>query len=272
MDLKVTKERFNEHWTYDWIKYIAFILVAVMFVSLLFSVTARKLTDSEELRIVVYSKYCSVIEPYETNDDPRDYILSLNLTGSEYLDNEYAFYPYGNSPEEKQAAQAKLEADQMMNNIDLLLLPMINANYTGSKNDYFDKDDNIVAFSQTFEYHAGVGFYIPLDEVIQNEVQKCNQAAIELQNLFNEKPEYFYWCNRVTPNSDMTDIFVHDATARPYGINLNALNRAKVNAFIHEEDLVTGNEESLYAMGIRKDCNSHAESIAFLNWFIKNYA
>ena len=70
----------------------------------------------------------------------------------------------------------------------------------------------------------------------------------------------------------MTDIYVHDSESRPYGINLNALNRSKVNAFIHEEDLITGTEESLYAMGIRKDCNSHAESIAFINWFIKNYA
>lgn len=266
MDLKVTKERFSEHWTYDWIKYLAFVIAAILFVNLLFSVTARKLTDKEELRIVVYSKYISNMTAYETKDDLRDYILDLNLTDSEYLDNEYGFYNYGNSIEEKNAAKAKVEADQMMDIIDVLLLPLI------SDKDYFDDEGNIVEFGLSFEYLAGVGFYIPLDELIDNECEKNNPAALELKNLLETHPEYFYWCNRVTPNSDMTDIHVHDETIRPYGINLNGLNSAKVNAFIHEVDIVTGNEESLYAMGVRKECQSHAESVAFLNWFIKNYA
>ena len=264
MDLKITKERFNEHWTYDWVKYIVFIIVAFAYVSLLFSVTARKLTDSEELRIVVYSKHASGLVSYQTQEDPRDYILSLNLADSEYLDNEYAFYAYGNSIEEKQAAQAKLEADQMMNIIDILLLPVLP--------EYFDEEGNILGFSQGFEYQVGVGFYIPLDELIESEVQKGNQAAIELKQTFIEHPEYLYCCNRTTPNSDMTDIYVHDETIRPYGINLNALDRSKVSTFVHEEDIVTGSEECPYAMGVRKDCSSYAESVAFLNWFIKNYA
>ena len=266
MNLKVTKERFSEHWTYDWIKYLSFIIVAILFVNLLFSVTARRLSDKEELRIVVYSRHVSNLTAYETEENLRDYILGLNLQDSIYLDNEYAFYPYGNTTEEKNAAVAKFEADQMMNVIDVLLLPLI------SDKDYFDDDGKIVAFTQTFEYMAGVGFYISLDQLIASECEKGNVAALELKGYLETNPEYFYWCNRVTPNTDMTDIHVHDETIRPYGINLNGLNRSKVNAFVQESDIITGNEESLYAMGIRADSQSHAEAIAFLNWFIKNYA
>ena len=29
MDLKITKKRFEEHWAYDWIKYIAVVLVCI---------------------------------------------------------------------------------------------------------------------------------------------------------------------------------------------------------------------------------------------------
>lgn len=266
MNLKVTKERFSEHWTYDWVKYLAFVIVAILFVNLLFSVTARRLTDKEELRIVTYSKYVSNLTAYETNDDLRDYILGLNLSDSEYLDNEYAFYNYGNSLEEKNAAKSKLEADDMMDIIDVLLLPVL------SDKDYFDDEGNIVEFSQSFEYMAGVGFYISLDELIDSECEKGNPAALELKDLLETHPEYFYCCKRVTPNSDMTDSYVHDETERPYGIKLNALNRTKVNTFVYETEIFTGNEDSPYAMGIRKESQSHAESIAFLNWFIKNYA
>ncbi len=268
MDLRVTKERFNEHWTYDWVKYVAFIIVAIAFVSLFFSITARRLTDTEELRIVAYSKYSSYFRAYETNDDPRDYILGLELEGSEYLDNEFCFYDYGTTPEGAQAAMANLEAEKEMNTIDLLTLPVMP--------EYFKEENGEMVldggYTTSFDFHVGFGFYAPLDEVIESEIAKGNTAAVELKATLDAHPEYLYSCARRTPSNDYKDYHYNDTEIRPYGIDLNALNKSKVNALVYDYEVMTDLENCNYAMGIRKDCGSYSESIAFMNWFLKNYA
>ena len=138
MDLKVTKQRFNEHWTYDWVKYICFILLAIFAVSLVFSVTARRLTDTEELKIIVYSKYGNPFESYNTDEDLRDYVISQNLESSKYLDNKIEYYYYENGFDMRQAASAKLEADKKMGGIDILLLPTLN--------DYYDEQGQLQSY------------------------------------------------------------------------------------------------------------------------------
>lgn len=264
MDLRVTKERFNEHWTYDWVKYVSFILVAIAIVSLLFSLTERKLTDVEELRIVTYSKFNGQIQAYNTNDDLRDYILSQNLENSEYLDNEICYYAYSTTPEELQAAQANLEAELTMGNVDVLLLPVLP--------NYFDEEGNLLEYARKFEYFVGVGQYVSLDEVIELEIAKNNPAAIELKETLEAHPEYNYSCMRKTPNSTETDEYIHDAEVKNYGINLNALNLSKVNTFVCDNDLLVGLEPCNYAIGILKDSGSYSEAICFINWFVKNYS
>lgn len=264
MDLRITKERFNEHWTYDWVKYILFVLVAIAIVSLLFAVTARRLTDAEELKIIVYSKHNGYLQSFKTKDDLRDYILSQNLSESEYLDNDVCYYAYGNDIEEKQAAQGKFDADESMGIIDVVVLPVLPK--------YFDDDGNLLEYMRKFEYYAGVGKFIPLDEAIESEVAKNNPAAIELKQTLAEHPEYYYKCAMITPNKDENGEHVHDSEIRNFGINLNALDLSKVNTLVYEDDLVTGLEPSNYALGVIKDSESHAEAICFINWFIKNYA
>ncbi len=263
MDLKVTKQRFNEHWTYDWVKYLCFVLVAIALVSLVFSVTARRLTDAEELKIVFYSTHNDVLYPYNTGEDLRDYILAQNIADSEYLDNKVEYYAFGTTFADKQVASAKLEADNNMGGVDILLLPILP--------EYFDEDGELLSFLNTFEYFVGVDYFIPIDEVIELEIAKNNPIAVELKAIFEEHPEYFYQCVKKTPNNEQTDTIIHDSTVRNYGINLNSFDLDKVNTLVYDNYELIGEEKSLYAFGIRRGSASYAESLCFINWFIQNY-
>lgn len=55
MDAKITKQRLSRLLSYDWIKIVAFALVAVLFWSLIFTMTATKITPSQQFTVFNYT-------------------------------------------------------------------------------------------------------------------------------------------------------------------------------------------------------------------------
>lgn len=59
MDSKITKQRLNDHFSYDWMKYFGLIFAVIFLFSLVFTMTAPRLSKGQQLDIFLIGKYYS---------------------------------------------------------------------------------------------------------------------------------------------------------------------------------------------------------------------
>lgn len=273
MDLKITKKRINEHLAYDWTKYLAIILVCVFVMSLFYIVSTRRLTDKQELKVVVYGQFVGKFDSSHKNY-LSDAVLEFD---SEYVDTVIDYYATKDDIYSQQAASLKTDASFTMG-VDMYVLPMLdgliddNGLFVGS---FFDKDEQGKATNMkvdaalTINYRIGRNYFITIEELIELD----NPEAKKLKDTYLLHPEYFYHSERVVAwDEDPENMYdyVHKVDGiKAYGINLNKLNLAKTTGLVNDE---LSTKECNYVLGVARNSMSHTEAIAFLNWFIETYA
>ncbi len=291
MDLKLTKKRIGDHLTYDWTKYVALLVVCVLAVSLFFNIFARRLTDKEELKVVLFGKYVSEFE-----ETYLDYMKGATaLFDSTYVDTTIEYFASQDDYYAEKAATAKIEAELLGSGMgaDVLVLPIVeglldengdmfdeNGNRVGGT--YFDTDKTIKDFAPySFNYRVGRNYFIPIDEVIESEIQKGNPLAVELKNKLSNN-DYYYCCQRIAADDENPDqprdLPVYDEHGKiikaNFGIDLNKLDTSKTAQLISDRGVSSDDTSFVcnYVIGIRRESLSHAEAICFLNWLIDCYA
>lgn len=276
MDLRITKKRFEEHWVYDWIKYIAVILVCVFAVTLFYQVTNRQLNDKEEVRIVLFGQYIGEFEPYKTGEDFNEYMSDVQLEDSSYLDYSVHAFAKLDRDESYRASTIKLNGERELGRADIFILPKIDGDT------YLDKDGNIKdGASYTFDMYVGMHrYFIPIDELIDEEKRNGNPVAVELEQKL-EAADYYYNC--VSKSVDASDrnknVEMYTETVnndgvtpipRNYGIDLGKLDKAKT-VYLIRDDAEVATTTCNYALGVKRSSGSYAEVVCFLNWFLDNY-
>lgn len=285
MDLKITKKRFEEHWAYDWIKYIAVVLVCIFVVSLFYKVTYRRLSDKEELRMVFFGTYVGELHPYNTEEDFNAYMKDLEIPDSDYLDYTVQSFQMLERDESFDAATISLDGEREYNKADIYILPQIDGNT------YLDENGEIkIGAGYTFDMYVGMHqYFVPIDELIALEKQKGNPVAFELEQKLIANNYYYNAPSRSVDASlkkydKITEVYtetengelmaVDDVNARPvfrnYGIDLNKLDPTKTIHLIRD-DADTANTACKYVLGVKKTSGSYSEAVCFINWFIDNY-
>lgn len=277
MDLKLTKKRINEHLAYDWTKYLAVIFVCIFVVTLFYVVSARRMNDKEEFNVTLYGRFTGKLDPSYEN-----YLAEITKEyDSEYVSTVVNYYASRDDVYSEQAASAKIEATFKMAP-DVLILPVLDGliGEDGNlKGTYFEENNSLkygAAF--TFDFRVGKNYFIPVDEVIESELKKGNPAAIELKAMLDAHPEFYYNSQRVAANDEDPyhpyNQIGNNGEQSNFGINLNKLDVSKTSKLISDELLLAGEvaKECKYVVGIKRDSQSHAEAICFLNWFVKQYS
>lgn len=275
MDLKITKKRFEEHWVYDWIKYIAVVILCVFVVSLFYQVTNRKLKDEEEVRVVLFGTYIGELQAYNTDQNFNRYMKSVGLEDSKYLDYSMHGFAKLERKESFDASVIKLDGERELGLADIFILPKIDGNT------YLDENGEIKeGAGYTFDMYVGMHrYFIPIDELISQEKAKGNPVATILEQKLIENSNYYYNCASKSVDASMTkydqvtELYTDtDELGNPiyknYGIDLNSLSQAR---YLIRDDSDKANPVCNYVLGVKKNSKSHAEALCFINWFIDNY-
>ncbi|MBQ2714052.1 MAG: hypothetical protein IJF76_00275 [Clostridia bacterium] len=277
MDLKISKKRISEHLSYDWTKYLIIIIVCSLVMSLFYMVTARRLTDLEELKIVVYGQYVGKFE-----STYKDYLDDATSEfDSSYIDTVVEYYATKDDLYSQQAASIKTDASFTMG-VDVFVLPTLKGliDDNGKKlksGSFFVCDEQGKASymkedaALTFNYRIGRNYFISIEELLLEN--KENPEVVKLKGFFENYPEYFYKSERVVawdedPNNLYDYVHIDDGI-KSYGINLGKLNLSKTTELVNDELNV---KECNYVLGVVRGSMSHLEAVCFLNWFIETYA
>lgn len=278
MDLRITKKRFEEHWVYDWIKYIAVIFVCIFVVSLFYQVTTRRLNDKEELRIVLFGTYIGELEAYNTQKDFNGYMQEVELENSTFLDYSVQRFAKLNTDDAYQASTIKLDGEKDLNRADIFVLPKIDGDT------YLDKDGIMKdGASYTFDMYVGkFHYFIPVDELINLEKQNGNPVAFELEEKLKTR-DYYYNCSSKSVDSTLTkydkitEVYTETVNNdgvtpifRNYGIDLGKLDKTKTVHLIRD-DAEVATTTCNYVLGVKRSSESYAEAVCFINWFLDNY-
>ena len=276
MDLRITKKRFEEHWLYDWIKYIAVIFLCIFIVSFFYQVTTRRLNDKEELRIVFFGTYIGELEAYNTKKDFYEYMKEVELKDSSFLDCSVEKFAKLNTEDAYQASTIKLDGEKDLNVADIYFLPKIDG-------DTYLNEDGLLKDGANYTFDMYVGkyrYFIPIDELIKDEKDNGNPVAFELeQKLLTD--DYYYNCKSKSVDTTLitydkiTEVYTDvdgdgNPISRNYGIDLSKLDKTKTVHLIRDEaGLAT--TVCNYVLGVKRSSGSYAEAICFINWFIDNY-
>ena len=288
MDLKITKKRFEAHWAYDWIKYIAVILICVLVVPFFYQVTTYQLKDKEELRLVFFGNYVGELKAYNTKQGLNEYIKSVGLNDSVYLD--HSFHPFAklDDSDAYEAATIKLEGEKELDRADIFVLPKID------KGTYLTDVGSIKdGAGYTFDMYVGMHrYFIPIDELVQIECDRGNPVAIELKAKLQSN-DYYYNCASRSVDASLTkfDVITEVYTEtigdngvidvknpnaenliikRNFGIDLNKLDTTK-SIHLIRDDADTAKTVCNYVLGVKRTSGSYAEAVCFINWLIDNY-
>lgn len=273
MDLKITKKRISEHLAYDWTKYLAIILVCVFVMSLFYIASTRRLTDKQELKIVVYGQFVGKFN----NSYPTYLKNATSLFDTEYVDTVIEYYATKDDIYSQQAASVKTEASFTMGT-DIYVLPvlegLIDANGMKKEDGSFflkGEDDSLCMKEDaalTFNYRIGRNYFITVEELIES--YESLPEAQKLKAFFESHPEYFYKSQRIVAwdEEPFHDQIANDGVVKTYGIDLNKLNLAKTTELVNKEG---STKECNYVLGVVRNSMSHKEAICFLNWFIETY-
>lgn len=158
MDNRLTKKRFNEHMSYDWLKYVCIILAVILFWVLLFSMGKTKLKTSEIFDICVVSKYNSdeefnVLQKEILNE--TSFIADSNLI--HFLRGEKHLSDY-------------LYARQIAKQGDLFILDNTPVEYTEKGELKKDEYGNILSQKSFFLEYVDTGLFKPIDTFLEEGV------------------------------------------------------------------------------------------------------
>jgi len=93
MDAKITKKRLNELLSYDWIKIIALAVAGVILWSLIFTMTAVRLSVGQQFKIFMYYDVTTGDKFNDFTEDLTDNVLSfdiLNFSYEQLLSDSYS--------------------------------------------------------------------------------------------------------------------------------------------------------------------------------------
>lgn len=91
MNLRVTKERLNDHLSYDWWKYIAILVASIFLWSLLFTMTSPRLTSDKKMELFF------IMDGYDANGAERVRAKLYNYLPQDFVD--LSFFNYSASDE-----------------------------------------------------------------------------------------------------------------------------------------------------------------------------
>lgn len=158
MNNKMTSKRFNEHMSYDWLKYVCIILAVILFWVLLFSIGSAKLKTSEIFEICIASRYQYVKEFDKLNDEilsETSFIQDSSI--AHYIHKEKNFYDliYG-----------KITTKQG----DLFIFDDTKTEYAEDGSLKKDEYGNIISQKNLFLEYIDNGLFQPLDELIEKGI------------------------------------------------------------------------------------------------------
>lgn len=86
MDLRVTKERLNDHLSYDWWKYIAILVASIFFWSLIFTMTSPRLTSDKKMEVFF------IVDGYDADGAERVHARLYDYLSQDFVDLSFNSY------------------------------------------------------------------------------------------------------------------------------------------------------------------------------------
>ena len=263
MDTRITKERYKAHLEYDWFKYLLIILCAVLFFTLIYTMTSPKLSPSEEFEILIHTYY------YDNKklDEIKGELLNVMSSGNNDVKN-VAFYCYTNNDINSMDviySDVEYEYRIMYDYPDVTIVPTLSTHIEQ------DGDGNyhyVFLHGYSFEYLASYDKYIPIDEFLTAQINAGNTLAKSVYDRLIENDLLFSLRRVEYPNDASAECVYIDDEAKYWGIDLNKFNLDKLETLITD-----GKPNSFnYVLGIMKATENPAEVVIFLDFMITNYA
>ena len=266
MDTRITKERYKAHLEYDWFKYLLIILCAVLFFTLIYTMTSPKLSPREEFEILIHTPYYNGTKL----DEMKAELLDMMSAGNKDVKNvQINCYTNENiNSQEKIYSDIEYEYRMMYDYPDVTITPTITKhiekNGDGSSRYVF-------LHGYSFEYMASHDKYVQVDEFLTEQINKGNTLAESVYTRLIEKGLLFSLRRVDYPDkADDQEIKYIDDEAKYWGIDLNKFDLNKLETLI--TDGITTPNTFNYVLGIMKSTENAQEVVIFLDYMVTNYA
>lgn len=267
MDARITKERYKAHLEYDWFKYLLIILCAVLFFTLIYTMTSPKLSPREEFEILIHTPYSDGTKL----DEMKAELLDMMSAENKDVKN-VTFYCYTNNDiNSKDVIYSNVEYEyrMMYNYPDVTITPTLNTHAEKGEDGSYHY---VFLHGYSFEYMASYDKYVPVDEFLTAQINRGNALAESVYARLVEKGLLFS-LRRVEYQKDAADEPVYiDDEAKYWGIDLNKFNLDKLETLITDGRPTDTPNTFNYVLGIMKETENPAEVVIFLDYMINNYA
>ena len=271
MNTKITKERYKAHLEYDWFKYLLIILCAVLFFTLIYTMTSPKLLPKQEFEVLIHT-------PYYDNaalQDMKGDLLKTMSSNNPDLKN-VQFYCYTNKDVNSQDvvySNVEYEYRIMYDYPDVTVMPTIN---THVEKDYEGNYHYVFLHGYSFEYMASCEKFVPVDEFLQARINEGDSLAESVYTRLVEKGLLFSLRRIAYSETASTEINYIDDAEKYWGIDLNKFDLNKLESVISDgrpsEEETDKINTFNYVLGIMKATENPAEVVIFLDYMITNYA
>ena len=299
MDIRVTKERLNDHLSYDWWKYIAILVASIFLWSLLFTMTSPRLAPPQKMEMIFVvngynyegaermrgglSQYLSQdfveinFNNYSAGDDyTMSQVISARLSvkegdlyvfpyTDELTDNRFAVYVDNGvfADLETLISKAKAYGSDVM-----------------SKEQFKKENAGKREYSTPDRLEKGYNSYVEIKNRAVQEAQKLEGYIDQYGNVSGE-PLFVKYARYSASKEFYPDDEWPEEEEKFWGINYNAfaesLNNFNSYGFIYSGiDSNTGSiYPTKYAMGIvafeSENMPMYYENLAVINFFIETY-
>jgi hypothetical protein len=295
MDLKITRKRLDNHFSYDWWKYLALLVASIFLWSLLFTMLAPRLHISKKFEIFFIVNGYS----YEGGDNLRNDLRA-------YLSDEFVEFSFYNYTPDDHTTSEVLMARISVKEGDLYVMPYSESNSANVFASYVDQHlfadlesliqkatdfgDNVMSFEDFKQLHKKNREYNTAEKMQQGYdsykivCQRAKENAQKLQGYIDdyadleENPLFFKYSrftilSELNPNQGITP-----QEEKIWGINLNALKNItniSEGGFLNRVETENGFLPLLYTMGItafeEDNMPLYYENLAVINYMIENY-
>ena len=276
MNVKFTKKRFENHFIYDWIKYIVVSLCIIVAFSFLYASTAKKLLDIEELKVITY---CYKYDTARLNTMSEDLLEALSNEVNPELKN-VNFMSFSTTLHETDPVKFNVELQEAQ--ADVFILPSVEEYRKKATTQTEDGTEEMWIFndhySYSHQYVSGRNTFITIDEMIRVEKESGDmlraQRATRLENIlagYDPAKLYAKYARFSARGADVDpEYYEFDQNGQPlalnWGINLNVLDTKKLEVYFR------GEEKMEFILAVRSTSENLTDCVAYITWLFENFA
>ena len=264
MKFPITKKSFERFWLYDWVAVILTVILVFTGMSFLYEMTYPKLTDEEELSIVI-ATYLSTSDNLEDMCQEAMTVIEESGHKGELKNVSYTFIYINKNDSSTSSLRTAQIANKIIEKSDIFILADIPT----------DEDvTSVNSYSDSYQYWAKNSFET-IDELMiwgdANAVdvtQSLRQSFSANEGLLKQFPIY-------QATGDNKHDIVEPSAGR--AIDLDKLNRGEIrkcfsNLFDTSIPNSYNNAPLSLLMGHRKYTPNKAQVLVFYDWFVQKYA